>query len=255
MKRVFLFLAVLAIFSSCVSIKVKSPVPYNNSQTINKMLLFPVMIGELRQPVIPLIDAAIYNSKTNNIADQIMDMQNKIVDVYRDTAASILEKYFNCDVIYGEILQNEEGYKELIKTHNFKRALRVNNDNFPIIITSTGDINPYKYFDGQVNEYFKNSVDRKETVKYICKELNADALAISYSRLNVYSVTAFGGGAKVRLDTYLYIFNKDGSIIAHGYAYSKPVFSYYSVDEYNSRLNDYFNIFDLLANKLVNKRK
>lgn len=255
MKRILLLLVVSAIFSSCASIKVKSRVPYNDLQTINKMLLFPVMIGEIKLPVFPLIDAAMYYSNVNNIADQIMDAQKKTVDIYRETAAIILEKYFNCDVLYGESLQNEEGYKELMKTHNFKSALRVENDNFPIIITSTGDINPYNFNDGNVNEYFRYADDYRQTVQHICEELNADALAISYSRLDVVGVGMFGLAGNIRLDTYLYIFDKNGNTIAYGYAYSKPIYSDIRVSEYTHRLNDYYNIFDLLANKLVHKRK
>ena len=147
-------------------------------------------------------------------------------------------------------------YKKLSKTHNFNSALQVKDDNFPLVITSTGDINPYKFANGNVVKYFKEQVNYKQTIQYLCKELNADAIAVSFSKLTVASVSAFGINGYIRLDTYLYIIDKNGNIIANGYALSKPVASKgKELSDYQIRLDDFSIIFDQMVNKLVTNNK
>lgn len=252
MKNQTFFLALLVLLASCQAINIKTQVPYRASRTIGKMVLFPVIIGEFQQPILPLIDAAGFNKKTNNIADQIMDIQKKAVDKYRENSADILKKYFKCEILYGDSLQSMDGYLNLSKTHHFKGALIVEDDNFPTIITSTGDINPFKFENGKVLKYFKDPVNYKETIKLICHELNTDALAISFSSLAVVGVTPFGMKGAIRLNTHLYVFDMNGSIIANGSTWSKPVMiNGKELSDYQHTLDGFSLIFDPLVSNIT----
>jgi hypothetical protein len=252
MKNIVIVTAFALLLVSCVSQQISTPVPYKPAQTIGNMGFFPVLIGKITRPPLPLIDAAAFNSKTNQIADQIMDMQKKTIDRMRENGATTLKKYFNCEVIFGDALHNMPSYTDLSQKYNYKSALAINDDNFPLITISSGDINPFNYVKADVPDFFKNSSNYEETIKILCSQLNLDAIAISYSKLAVTSVTAFGISGYTRLETTLYIIDKNGKMIANGTAFTKPVtIPGNDIGDYQMRLDDFPIIFEQLISKLV----
>jgi hypothetical protein len=251
MKKILLNPAIAILFASCVPL-INTPVPYKSSPSIKKVGLFPVMIGKMYRPLFPLIDAAAFNGKTNEIADQILDMQDRTIDKMRENAAVTLQKYLNCEVIYGDALHNDSAFTALSARYNFKSALILNDDNFPKITISSGDINPFNYSNGDVIAYFGTPSNYKETVKYICKELNLDALAVSFSKLSVINVTAFGISGNLRLETYLYVFDKNGDFIANGRGFSKPMgINGKELFYYQMQLEYFPTLLEQVASKLV----
>ncbi len=253
MKKSFILLAVVVLMSSCLTMIVKTPVPYQENQAIKKIAIFPVLIGEMYQPVIPLIDAAAFNSKTNKIADQIMDAERESIDKMREDLASTISNYFKCEVLYGESLQMTEGYGSLSNSHNFKYALAIEDDDFPVMLIASGDINPFKFKDGRFVTFFKDQMNYKQTVKQLCEKLNVDAIAVNFSRLSIVGVSSFGINGNIRLETFLYVIDKEGEIVGNGYAFSKPVtIRGKELEEYKLRLNDYSPIIQPLVNQLVN---
>ena len=253
MKKITFLLLAITLFSSCAKMIIKTAVPYQKTQQNIKIALFPVMIGKVEQPIFPLIDASMFNKRTNKIADQIMDMQKKEIDKIREVAANTIKKYIGSEIIYSENLHKTERFKNLIKTNNYTNSLIIENDNFPVVLISSGDINPYKYTNGNVISYFKESNNYKETIINLCKELDVDAIVINYSNLNIIGVTAFGGSANIRLDTYLYVISKNGELLGNGYAYSKPiVIKGKEITDYKMVIDEYPNLFEALVNALAN---
>jgi len=254
MKNNFLKLMSLAItaiaFSSCATMKINHyGKKVNNVQNI---ALFSTMIGKIQQPVLPLIDAAAFNEKTNSIADQIMDLQKKNIDKCQGIVASSLNKNFNCKVLYADALHTMAGYVELKEKFDFKSALRIENDNYPFVITAKNDINPFRLEKGNVLKYFNSSTNYKGVMAELGKKMNTDLIAVSYTTLTVAAVGMFGIYGNLRLDTYLYLFDKEGDLISDAHTWSKPTnISGKKIDEYRAQLDNLSIIIEPMMNKLM----
>ncbi len=98
---------------------------------VQSITLFSTMIGKIQQPVFPLIDAAIFNAKTNSIADQIIDLQKNNIDHFREIVASSLNRNFNCEILYGPSLEAKTELNEIKINYDFQKALRIDNRHFP----------------------------------------------------------------------------------------------------------------------------
>ncbi len=238
------------ISSSCATMNIS----YSGKKVdkVQSITLLETMIGKIQQPVIPLIDAAAFNAKTNSIADQIMDMQKKNIDNYREIVASSLKNNFNCEVIFGNSLQDKSEFTELKEKFNFPNALRIKNDNYPMLITGSNDINPFRFENGKVVKFFKVPSNYKNAISEICKKVNSDLIAISYSTLTVSGVGAFGVRGALRLDTYIYLFDKEGDLNSNGHIWSKQAgISGKQIEDYKSQLDNLSLIIEPMMNKIV----
>lgn len=238
------------ILASCATLKVN----YYGKKVdkIQNITLLSTMIGKIQQPVFPLIDAAAFNGKTNSIADQIMDLQKKNIDNYREIIASSLKKNFNCEVIYGNSLQEKPEFIEIKEKFNFPNALRIENDNYPMIIVSSNDINPFKYEKGKVVPFFKEPSNYKNVISEICKINNSNLLAVSYSTLTVTGAGMFGAWGFLRLDTYLYLFDRDGDLISDSQTWSKQSkISGKDIEQYKSQLDNLSIILEPMMSKVI----
>lgn len=102
MKNKILSLSVALIcvlFMNCATpLKIVKPYQHKKDQPLEKIGLFPVMIGKLNKPIFPLIDASIFNAKPNKISSEIMAMQGaKVLDI-RNVASETLKKYFRAEI-------------------------------------------------------------------------------------------------------------------------------------------------------------
>lgn len=244
-------LAIIAIaFTSCATMKIN----YYGKKVdkVQNVALFSTMIGKIQQPLFPLIDAAAFNEKTNSIADQIMDLQKKNVDKCQEIVASSLKKNFNCKVLYADSLHTLVGFAELKGKFDFKSSLRIENDHYPFIITAKDDINPFRFENGDVIKYFNNSANYKVMISELGKRINTDLVAISYSTLTVAGAGMFGIYGYLRLDTYLYLFDKDGDLISDAHNWSKPTnISGKQIDEYKAQLDNLSIIIEPMMNKVI----
>ena len=253
MQLTGLFLGITFIFTSCASsLVVLTPYRQVTSDSIEEMALFPVMIGNLETPVFPLIDAAFFDKKVNSISNEIMTMQSKKVDEIRERTAEILEEYFNCKVLYGKELQAKESYDKLYQKYNFTQNLLLGELVFSKILVASGDMNPYPFIKGDVINHFREEQMYQVMVRNLCRELDVDAIAVGYSRLWFGNVQPFGISAKLKLSTYIVIFNKEGKIIGQGNASSKGFNTKgKDVAEYELSLDDFSLIFRPLVQKII----
>ena len=246
--KLFSLAILILLASSCATMKIN----YYGKQVPNvqNVTLISTMIGKIKQPVLPLIDAAAFNEKTNSIADQIMDLQKQNINNYREIIASSLKKYFNCDVLYAESLHSIPAFAELKENYDFPGALRIENDHYPFIITAKDDINPFKYEKGNVVSYF-SSANYKSIISEIIKKVNSDLIAISYSTLTVIGANIFGISGSLRLDTYLFLFDKDGDLVSDAHSWSKPtMISGKQILDYKAQLDNLSIILDPMMNKV-----
>jgi hypothetical protein len=211
--RFFCFATALVMLVSCASNVTVHHYAKNNSK-VESIVLISTMLGKLQQPTFPLLDAAMLNNKTNLVAYNIMEEQKKQIDKCRDIVAEKLKASFQCEVLYGATLQNVDAFQNLKNKYDYPSALRTNKDNFPYVITASGDINPFEYKNGNVKEYMtKYNKAYREAISELCQELQVDLVAVSYSNLAVSGVQAFGNGGQIRLDTMLYFFDKTGAMV------------------------------------------
>jgi hypothetical protein len=181
-----------------------------------------------------------------------MDMQKKNIDNYREIVASSLKKNFNCEVIFGNSLQEKTEFAELKEKFNFPNALRIEDDNYPMLINSSNDINPFRFENGKVLEFFKVPSNYKNTISEICKKVNSDLITISYSTLTVRGVSGFGIRGYLRLDTYIYLFDKDGNLNSDGHTWSKQTnISGKQIEDYKSQLDNLSLIIEPMMSKVV----
>ena len=88
----------------------------------------------------------------------------------------------------------------------------------------------------------------------MCKGMGWDFVAVSYSRLNVIGANAFGILGNLRLDSYLYMFDKFGDLVATGKAYSKFTnVKGKELYDYQSKIEDFSLISDPLTSKTAEK--
>lgn len=254
MKNNFLRAMSLAIiviaFTSCATMKINH---YGKKlDNVQNVALFSTMIGKIQQPVLPLIDAAAFNEKTNSIADQIMDLQKKNINNYQKIVVSSLKNNFNCNILYADALHALPVFAEIKERFDYKNGLRIENDNYPFIINAKDDVNPFRFEKGNVLKYFNNSANYREVMTEIGKRLNTDLIAVSYSTLTVAGVGMFGIYGTLRLDTYLYLFDKEGNLISDAHAWSKPTnISGKKIDEYGAQLDNLSVIIEPMMNKLI----
>jgi hypothetical protein len=244
-------LAIVAIaFTSCATMKIN----YYGKRVdkVQDIALFSTMIGKIQQPIFPLIDAAAFNEKTNSIADQIMDLQKKNIDKCQEIVASSLKKNFNCKVLYADSLHALAGFTELKEKYDFKNSLRTENDHYPFIITAKDDINPFRFDKGNVINYFNNSTNYKIMISELGKRINTDLIAVSYSTLTVTGAGMFGIYGYLRLDTYLFLFDKEGDLISDARTWSMPAnISGKQIDEYKAQLDNLSLIIEPMMNKVI----
>jgi len=258
MKRIFIYgslllLLVMTLFS-CNVVRVTADFSEKEVPKVEKIALVSTYIGKIQQPVLPLIDAGLFNKKTNEIADEIIDMQGRYVDKFRENIAANIEKYFNCEVIYGDKLTALDGFGALKENYSFPDNLYIENDHFPVMHIASGDINPFTFDDGKVLKYFDDFNNYKLTVFNMCKEMGWDFVAVSYSQLSILSVSAFGISGAIRLDSYIYVFDKFGDLIAKGKAYSKFTnIKGKELGDYESKIEDFSLISDPLSSKTAEK--
>jgi hypothetical protein len=179
-----------------------------NTEKINEIVLISTSL-DIKKPVIPLIAASVLNGITNSISNEITGMFKDVIDSMRITVAEVIKNEFKCDVIYGTKLYDMPGFLQLKENYDFKDWLQTGDENFPQIIIANDDINPFKFEKGKFEKYFRNSENYKNTIIDICKNLNANYIAVSQTLLFPIPSNLIQPH-KLMMSTNFYLFNRDG---------------------------------------------
>jgi hypothetical protein len=227
LERILMLLFVVTLFSSCSTLKVKFS--SNDPGKINEIALISTYLS-IQLPVLPLLDAAIMNEKTNSIAPEINRLFSENIDKMRETVAKLLEEKLKCKVIYAEVLHSSPGFNELKEKYNFESSLATGKENFPEIVTAKDDINPFEFTDTRkTQQFFKDPKNYTNTITRICEILKVDYIAVTQSL--IYPLP---GGivlpAKLPMYTFFYLFDKKGNSLVSGFNYFKPIITYKASD-------------------------
>ncbi|MEO9474043.1 MAG: hypothetical protein ABJG41_00860 [Cyclobacteriaceae bacterium] len=207
------------------------------------------MIGPVWQPVLPLIDAAAFNEKTNKISDQILDEEQKRVETFKNVLVTSLSEKLPATILTGSDFTSENAQK-----YKVENGLQIDTKNFPIVFFSEGDMNMVDFGKGKnVNEIFKNSEELKNSISKFATDLNLETVLISYNRLSVIGVGMFGITGNLRLESYLYLYKSNGDLLMDAYGWTKPTaIDGKELNQYQFQLDNFKELADLLSTELVN---
>ncbi len=235
-------------FSSCNTLKIYTIQPYKKNDKIKEIALMPVVIGKIDQPIFPLIDAAMFNKKTNKIADTITVEAQMMIDTFRYALAQYMTEYFGVKVWYGKELSMKEGYANI--TH-LAESLDTKNEHFPSLILAEGDKMPFQIKKGDVEDGL-DSEKAEMIAKEVCSHLNVDALAISFTHLSVISAGGFGLSGNVVLFTEIIMFDKNGIPLSSGYAQGKyTTINGKYIYEYRNKLKEFPFLNEILVKDMA----
>jgi hypothetical protein len=248
MKRIVPIIFIGFLVSSCVTTKVKVNTAYTNGVSVDTLNLISTMIGPVMQPVLPLVDAAAFNEKTNKIADEILDDEQKRVEEFKEVLTKTINYYIITPVLTGSYFSSDAANK-----YKVKNGVQIDNKNFPIVIFSTGDLNVVDFGKGKnVTAIFKDNQGLKSQIKNLATELNLSTVLISYNRLNVVSAGMFGVNGSLRLETYLFLYNASGNLLVDAYGWSKPtVIKGKELSEYQLQLDNFQELSNLMLKEFL----
>jgi hypothetical protein len=248
MKRIISIISISLLIYSCAATKVKVNTIYTNGLAVDTLNLVSTMIGPVLQPVLPLIDAAAFNEKTNKIADQILDEEQKRVETYK----SLLTNSLN-DKLHKPIRTGSDFLSDAANKYKVKNGIQIDNKNFPIVFFSNGDLNIIDFGKGKnVNSIFKDNAVLKTQIVKLASELKLKTVLISYNRLNVIGAGMFGSTGNLRLETYLYLYNSSGNLLIDAYGWSKPtVIKGKELNDYKFQLDNFQELSNLISQELL----
>lgn len=168
-------------------------------------------------PATGLLHASIMNNKINSVGGEINQMMEEYAGIFRDSLAINLMKNCGCEVLYNESLHSNQGFEILKSKFNYPDALFTENKTFPNIYQAKDDINPFitiEPFTLTKPDVLKLQ-EIKPTIQELCKILNVNYIAVSYTGLVAVQGDAVSLG-RLSLVTVFSIYDKEGDYIAYG---------------------------------------
>jgi hypothetical protein len=218
--------------------KTGQPIP------IDTLNLVAVMIGPMFQPLMPISDAAAFDAKVGQVANEIIREEEERIDAFKKNLVTTLRTKLPLVVRTA----NELDY-EGIDAYRVEKAVPTENAKFPLVLFGQGDISFMQY--GQMRNLRKEIESNNAlstNVAAFAEKFNLSNVAISYSRLAVISVGPFGGTGKLRMETYLLVFDRRGTISVEAAGLSHPVrISGNVLRDYTTELDKYRLMHDLFA--------
>lgn len=248
-KSSLLSLLFLLSISSCKVSQVTTVKSFR-SKNVEKIALVGTYLGRIKLPIIPLIDAPIFNKKTNDLSDQIMSMQSEKIKKIEEVVATTLAENLNVEVVRPSDF-DKPGLNILKERYSYVANLAIDDPNYFRVVSSTPDFNFFPFTNGEVLTFFENP-NFKILSEKICEHLGVDAYAIYYSRLVSYNVRAFGAKASIRLDSHFFIIDNKGEVLTQSKVRSYPYdMKGNEIKSYERALNTYPALFEWLCKDIV----
>jgi hypothetical protein len=247
-KKITVILIAVLTLSSCITTKVQVNSNYSGVIPLDTLNLVSIAYGPVVQPVIPLIDAAAFNGRTNKIADQILEEQKGMTDVYKKILLRNLNKRVTTYIKTGDYFTCEVA--EPFKT---KEGILIDNKNFPVVWFDEGGMNLWDYGKGtNVRAIFESDPQLKNRIARFAREMNVNNVLVSFNRLAVIGVGMFGTSGNIRLESYLYLYDANGNVMMDAYGWTKPSsISGRELYEYQGQMDKFEELVVLLSNELV----
>ncbi len=128
----------------------------------------------------------------------------------------------------------------------------MDNKNFPIVFFSEGDLNFTDLKNGKNPVFiFKQDNLVSQRVSQLAKDLNVQNVAECFTRLSVIGVSMFGLNGNIRLESYLFIYNRNGRLLLDAVGWTKPtVVLGKKVEDYQQQLEQFGDMTILISKEL-----
>ena len=238
----------LLTLASCASTKVGVRTTIPNGLNLDTIALVSTAIGPLFQPVFPLIDAAAFNKKTNDLADVILAEEEILVAEFRQTLLADLRRHVSASFT----TVDDFGNGPEIERFRAGASVQTENRNFPVALFAPGDLNVITFDNAKnVDRLFEATPAFTERIKSIAAATGAKSIAVSYNRLAVIAAGAFGASATLRLETHLFVFASNGRQLFEIFGVTKPTtISGKRVEDYSFQLSQFKILSDMMAQEL-----
>lgn len=249
--KIIAFLFLLLLFSSCSPLKLKfSTVTPGN---IENVALFSNYLG-IQLPVLPLLDAAVMNEKTNSLSPEINDLMVENVSIMRETIAKSFHDRLGCNVIYGDALHVMPGYEQLKSQYNFEAALATGKEKFPYMYVAKGDFNPFNFAWPRTVQYFQTPANYQGTISTLCNSLNVDYILVSQSII-LPQPGSIMIPASLYMTCELYLFDRKGTMLVNGHNVNTPPLKFKAndIEGYTQVLDLYSSILNPVIDKIREK--
>jgi len=238
------FIAFSFLMVSCVSQKFTADTRTGQPVPLDTLNLLSVMIGPVYQPVIPLIDAAAFNGKTNKIAEDIVKAEQERIEAIKDDFVATLRQKLPVVIRTSKDLNSYQ-----IDAYRVEKAVPAEHNNFPLVLFADRDLSFQQYGKMKnIRNEFESNYELRQNIAGFAEKFNLSNVAICYNRLAVISVGPFGSTGALRWETYLFVYDRRGEIVIEAKGFLEPAtISGKILDEYTAEINKYKMMHNLLS--------
>jgi hypothetical protein len=212
----------------------------------SKIFVASTIIGPIPQPILPLLDAAAFNSKTNKLASELNNLFLAEVNGFQDTLLIKLNKAFNTEFDLIDTVK----YPMKASFVVFK-AEGVKNETFPFAYFADNDINIVDLKDGKDLERIFLQARQQTTISSNLKKVGVPNALIVFNRINVIGAGMFGINGTIRFETYMFLYDENGNLILDTKAFSAPTsISGNNITEYHLVMKKMPELIDQTIEKL-----
>ncbi len=243
----FHFIILLIISTSLYSCNTYIVKTEGNSEQVKqfeKIALLNVYIDPPYRPLLPLLDAAVYNSSFSDIYGDVNALHSREIDKLQDYMVRKLKDYSGKEVLAGKELKAKMESLDLEKWDIKTLSCRLDDDDFPKAVISKDGINIFDFSDeSRSADYFNSGkVDSVQAkLKHLCTALEVDGIIVVTVSVPTTHVGMFGGSGSRSMFEDLFFFDKNGFKICTGIVRAKV--SKGDADDlklYESVLNKYY---------------
>ncbi|MEO0333739.1 MAG: hypothetical protein AAF223_19040 [Bacteroidota bacterium] len=247
--RSFIILVIgVLLTTACASTRVRVNTPYEGGIPVDSLNLVSVMLGPIWQPVLPLIDAAAFNEKTNKIADQILTEEQKRIEDYKAILVASLSEKLRSNIVTSNNFTCPEA-----EPYRVKEGVQVDNKNFPVVFFGDQDMNMLDLRKGKnIDMMFKSNKTLQANIAKYAADLKINNVLLSYNRLAVINVGMFGITGNIRLESYLFLYNAQGQLVMDTYGVVKPTsINGKELNDYKFQLDNFRVLAELTSQELT----
>lgn len=202
-RRLLLAVPLLA-YASCGT-AIHTTVEPKLIQPIRKVALVPPIIGGVSLPVFPLVDAGIARSAVNGISEEILAAERAVVTGYADKLTAHLRNDLSLEVV-----PMDAGTVDAAARKPAEPGANGSGPppRFPKVFAHNLDV--LAFGTQQIASLF--NVDLAADARRICRAMDVDAIAVSYTRLEVDRVDMILG-CTARLNSWLDVVDREGRYV------------------------------------------
>lgn len=235
-----LFILSLIALGGCKSLLVTAPVPYQAPAQVETMAVMAVYVAPLTQPTTPIADASTFNKKTDALAKELNALMEKKANKYQESLAQGLALQLGVEVNAGKKLEGLQNYDRFKRGEELESLTASGPGNFKQTFVAEGGLNVLRFEPSELAAFLDNPDNLRGASRKQMRNLEAQAIAVSYTELEIRNVAPLGKQANAILKSRLYIYDDKGRLAGQAEGETKPVtITGEDLAQYEAVLNKY----------------